>query len=57
MPAARVFSTTVCRTVTSVQPSLVGQPQELLMTLGDLEGSGFKFARSVGAMNHWKHSA
>src|SRR5450432_2005807 len=56
MPAARVFSTTVCSTAGSVQPSLAGQPQELLMTLGDLDGSGFRFARFVGAMNHSKNS-
>ena len=41
MPAARTFSTTVFRTLGSVQPSLGGQPQELLMTCGALVGSGF----------------
>src|ERR1043166_3501754 len=57
MPAARVFSTMVCKTVTFVQPSSGGQPQELLMTSGASSGFGFSLLRSVGAMNHWKHSA
>ena len=56
IPAARVFSTTVRRALGFVQPSLGGQPQELLMTCGALVGSGFWLARFVGAMNHWKHS-
>ena len=32
MPAARTLSTTAWRIVGSVQPSLAGQPQELLIT-------------------------
>jgi len=56
MPAALTLSTTVWRIVGSVQPSLGGHVQELLITSGAFEGSGFWPERSVGAMNHWKHS-
>ena len=56
MPAARVLFTTVSSTLGSVQPSLGGQPQELLMTWGALVGSGLCLLRLVGAMNLWKHS-
>ncbi len=52
MPAARTFCTTVSRMLGSVQPSLGGQPHELLMTSGALLGSGFWSLRSVGAMKN-----
>ncbi len=53
MPAARTFSTTVSSTLGSVQPSLAGQLQELLITSGAMAGFGLAPFRSVGAMNHW----
>ena len=37
-------------------PFTRGQPHELLTTSGAIEGSGFWLERSVGAMNHWRHS-
>ena len=55
MPAARVFSTTT-RSESTEQPSKRGQDQELLITWGALDGSGFSPSESVGATNHWKHS-
>ena len=39
IPAARVLATAVSRTFGVVQPSLDGQVQELLVTLGALLGS------------------
>src|SRR5215471_11406660 len=41
IPAAWVFSTIDWRTLGSVQPSLGGQPQELLIAAGAIVGSGF----------------
>jgi hypothetical protein len=55
IPAAWVFSTMV-RNVSAAHISLVGQPQLLFMTSGRRSGFGFWLFRSVGAMNHWKHS-
>jgi hypothetical protein len=56
MPAARVLLTTV-RSVAAPHPSLGGQTQELLITWGARVGSGLSPFLSVGATNHWKHSA
>src|SRR5207342_1553746 len=42
--------------LSAAQSSLVGQPQLLFITCGRFVGSAFWPARSVGAMNHWKHS-
>ena len=53
MPAARTAWTTPRRTLGSVQPSLGGQPHELLITSGAMVGSGLVPATVVGAMNHW----
>src|SRR5437588_11190021 len=55
IPAACVFSTIVC-SVVGAQSSLAGQPELLYMTSGRRSGFGFWLFRSVGAMNHWKHS-
>jgi hypothetical protein len=55
MPLASVFSTIV-RSVSAAQPSLVGQPQLLFITCGRLVGSALWPARLVGAMKNWKHS-
>lgn len=55
MPAACVFSTIV-RSVSCAQSSLVGQPQLLFITSGRSVGFGLLPVRSVGAMKNWKHS-
>ena len=39
-----------------VQPSLTGQPQELLITCGRKAALALLPARSVGAIKNWKHS-
>ena len=52
MPAARTLLTRVNITLGSVHPSLGGQPQELLMTSGALDGSGLAPPTVVGAIKN-----
>jgi hypothetical protein len=55
IPAACVFSM-ITLSVSAAHPSLGGQPQLLFITWGRFVGSGLLPVRSVGAMNHSKHS-
>jgi hypothetical protein len=56
IPAAWVLLTMVSSSMRVVQPSLEGQPQELLSTCGRKVGFALFPLKSVGAIMNWKHS-